>query len=79
MDRLGISLLPLGTVAGDDLANGHGVGHHITDQTLETVDDLLDPRVRLASVLPPGADAVSLLLQVLIDLEFQFWINFVVG
>ena len=69
MDGFWIVLLPLCRVAGDDLADGHGVSHDITDQSLQTVDDLLGARVRLPSVLPPAADAVSLLLQVLIDLE----------
>ena len=69
MDRLGVVLLPLGSVVRDDLADGHRVGDHITDESLETVDDLCDPWVRFASVLPPLADALSLLLQGLNDLR----------
>lgn len=69
MNRLGVVLLPLGSVVGDDFADGHGVGDDITDESLETVDNLCDPRVRFASVLPPLADALSLLLQRLNNLR----------
>ena len=69
MDRLRVVLLPLGSVVRDDFANGHGVGDHITHESLETVDNLCDPRVRFASVLPPLADALSLLLQGLNNLR----------
>ena len=63
MNRLWVVLLPLGSIVGEDFADGHGVGDDVTDESLETVDDLRDPRVRLASVLPPLADALCLLLQ----------------
>ena len=69
MDRLRVVLLPLGSVVRDDFANGHGVGDDVTHESLETVDDLCDPRVRFASVLPPLADALSLLLQGLNNLR----------
>ena len=69
MDRLGVVLLPLGSVVSQDFANGHGVSDHVTDQSLETVDNLCDARVRFASVLPPLADALSLLLQRLDNLR----------
>ena len=69
MNRLGVVLLPLGSIVGDDFPNGHGVGDHIPHESLETVDNLGDPRVRFASVLPPLADALSLLLQGLNDLR----------
>ena len=67
MNRLWVVLLPLGSIVGEDFADGHGVGDDVTDESLETVDDLRDPRVRLASVLPPLADALCLLLQ---------WLNY---
>ena len=63
MDRLGVVLLPLGSIVGDDFPNSHGVGDDITDESLETVDNLSDARVRFASVLPPLADTLCLLLQ----------------
>ena len=44
------------------------MGDDITDESLETVDNLCDPGVRFARVLPPLADALSLLLQGLNDL-----------
>ena len=69
MDGLGVVLLPLGSIVGEDFANGHGVGDDITDESLETVDNLSDARVRFASVLPPLADALSLLLQGLNNLR----------
>ena len=63
MNRLGVPLLPLGSVGGDDLANGHGVTHHIGHQPLETGHNGGQPRVRLTSVLPPGTDHLRLRLQ----------------
>lgn len=63
MNRLGVVLLPLGSIVGDDFADGHGMGDDVTDESLETVDNLWDPRVRFASVVPPLADALCLLLQ----------------
>ena len=69
MDGLRVVLLPLGSVVSQDFADGHGVGDHVTDQSLETVDNLRNPRVRLASVLPPLADTLRLLLQGLDDLR----------
>ena len=36
MDGLGVSLLALGAVVGDHLADGHGVGHHVAHQPLQT-------------------------------------------
>ena len=69
MNRLGVVLLPLGSVVGDDFADGHGMGDDITDESLETVNDLCDPGVGFARVLPPLADALSLLLQRLNNLR----------
>ena len=67
MDGFGIVLLSLGRVVGDDLANGHGVGDDVCHKSLETVDNLLKTWMRLASVVPPGADTFCLLLQ---------WLNY---
>ena len=36
MDGLGVPLLALGAVVGDHLADGHGVGHHVAHQPLQT-------------------------------------------
>ena len=36
VDGLGVSLLALGAVVGDHLADGHGVGHHVAHQALQT-------------------------------------------
>ena len=36
MDGLGVPLLALGAVVGDHLADGHGVGHHVAHQALQT-------------------------------------------
>ena len=69
MNRLGVVLLPLGSIVGDDFANGHGMGDDVTDESLETVDNLCDPGVGFARVLPPLADALSLLLQRLNNLR----------
>ena len=69
MNRLRVVLLPLGSIVGEDFPNGHGVSDDITHESLETVDNLCDPRVRFASVLPPLADAFSLLLQGLNNLR----------
>lgn len=63
MDGLGVPLLPLGSIGGDDLANSHGVTHYIRHQPLQTGNDGWQPGVRLASVLPPGTDDISLRLQ----------------
>ena len=69
MDGFWIVLLPLRRVAGDDLANGHGMGDDIRNQTLETVNDLLKSWMRLASVVPPSTDTFCLLLQRLNNLN----------
>ena len=63
MDGLGVPLLPLGSIVGDDLANSHGVTHYIRHQPLQTGNDGWQPGVWLASVLPPGTDDISLRLQ----------------
>ena len=36
VDGLGVPLLALGAVVGDHLADGHGVGHHVAHQPLQT-------------------------------------------
>ena len=69
MQRLGVSLLPLGSIVRDHFANSHGMSDHIPDKSLETVEDLRDAGVGFAGVLPPGADALRLLLQRLDDLR----------
>ena len=39
------------------------MGDDVTHESLETVDDLCNPRVGFACVLPPLADTLGLLLQ----------------
>ena len=63
MNRLWVVLLPLGSIVGDDFANGHGMGDDIPHKSLETVEYLWHAWVGLAGVLPPAADALCLLLQ----------------
>ena len=74
MDGFGIVLLPLCRVTGDDLADGHGMGDDIRNQTFETVNDLLKSWMRLASVVPPSTDTFCLLLQRLNNLNKEYLI-----
>ena len=74
MDGFWIVLLPLCRVAGDDLADGHGMGDDIRNQTFETVNDLLKSWMRLASVVPPSTDTFCLLLQRLNNLNKEYLI-----
>ena len=53
MDRLWFVLLPLRRVRADHLPDGHGVGEHAGDQSLQAVGDLIHPWVGLPCELPP--------------------------